>query len=67
MFYFLDWKLKNGYHGRSFYENTPLSRGASSNENVTYTIINSMDSPLTERDLVGIKSINRDLMLCSRK
>ena len=51
--YFLDWKLKNGYHGRSFYENIPLSHGVP-DENVTYTIINSMECPLAERDLVEL-------------
>jgi len=48
--YFLDWQLKQGYHGRSFFESPPPV------DNVEYSVINSLDVPPTAQELIVLRN-----------
>jgi hypothetical protein len=49
--YFLDWKLKQGHHGISFYESTPERHGLSS-DFLTYEFLPALDVPPTLNELL---------------
>ncbi|MDH4090495.1 MAG: hypothetical protein OEV24_08505 [Cyclobacteriaceae bacterium] len=53
--YFLDWKLKQGYHGRRFFEETPVQNGVPSGL-MEYYFIPGKEVPSTEKELIAIKN-----------
>ena len=51
--YFLDWKLKQGYHGRTFYETKPEAHGAAPSM-LEYSFIPALDVPPKLKELLDL-------------
>jgi tetratricopeptide (TPR) repeat protein len=51
--FFLDWKLKQGYHGRTFYESKPEDRGIPAGL-LEYSFIPHLDVPPTSKELLSL-------------
>jgi hypothetical protein len=51
--YFLDWKLKQGYHGKTFYENKPETNGVVPSM-LEYSFIPALDVPPTVKELLAL-------------
>lgn len=53
LLYFLDWKLKEGYEGQSFYSNTPEVNGVPDGL-LSYTYIPPLDVPPSSKELLAL-------------
>jgi hypothetical protein len=53
--YFLDWKLKQGYEGQSFYDNKPEVNGVPDGL-LSYTFFPPLDVPPSTKELLAINS-----------
>lgn len=53
--YFLDWQLKQGYHGRRFFEATPAQNSVPSGL-IEYYFMPGLEVPSTEKELIAIKN-----------
>jgi tetratricopeptide (TPR) repeat protein len=55
--FFLDWKLKQGYHGKTFVETRPEDHGIPSGL-LEYSFIPALDVPPTSKELLALKRID---------
>lgn len=51
--YFLDWKLKQGYHGKNYFESKPETHGIPEGM-VEYSFIRALDVPPTVKELLTL-------------